>query len=103
VKIIERTTNETARRIDCDRPCMMFDKKCDDVVVCWDRTDDGALLKLNCKGPRFSAPLIMMTEIEQKCFEKFFPGHNKIAITEGVNKGLVGYFKIEQEVKHNGT
>jgi len=73
MEIIERTTGQTARRIDCDRPCVIFNKEYDDVVVCWDRTDDGALLKLNCTGSRFSAPLIMMTEIEQKCFETFFP------------------------------
>jgi hypothetical protein len=104
MEVMERTTNQTMRQISTDKPCVIFDKDYDMTVASWDRTDEGALSKINYSGPRFSVPLFPMPEIEQKYFEKFFPGHNKVVITEGVNKDFVGYYKaISNEVKYNGT
>ena len=104
MKVMERTTDQTMRQLFADKPCVMFEKEFEDEAICWDCIGESHELipLLIFKGHRYCVPLFLLPEDKQRCFEKIFPDHHKILITEGVNKNFVGYFKVRSK-KHDGT
>ena len=87
---------QTMRLPSTDKTCVMFNKEFDDEALCWNCVGERyeMIPIISYKGHRYAVPLFSLPEDRQQCFEKIFPDHYKILITEGVNKNFVGYFKI---------